>query len=91
MSVIGAVAALALAANVQDTQAFTPVSFVSKPSGVVLFAEEGKPDAVFVPDTPAEDSSADEEEDIGLESAELLGRGAAKVRHFIVSPSKLQW
>jgi hypothetical protein len=76
ISLIGAVAALALAANVQDTQAFSPVAFVPKTSSVTRFAEEGKPsEAVFVPET-----EAPVEETIGLETVELLGKGAAKVR-----------
>jgi hypothetical protein len=67
ITILGAVVALALAANVQDAQAFSPVAFVPKPNSVIRFAEEGK-------------SEVSVEETIGLEIAEKLGRGAAKVR-----------
>lgn len=86
ITVIGAVAALALAA--QDVEAFTPATFsVARPTmNSALFSEEPKPaeGAVFV---PAEEPVAEEGEtttkdasEISLEAAELLGRGAAKVK-----------
>ena len=49
-----------------------------------MFAEEGQTtDAVFVPpETDAAVEEAKGDEDISLEAAEMLGRGAAKVgRH----------
>ena len=85
VTVLGAVAALALAVNVQDAQAFAPATF-AKTNSLALFAEEGKPaDAVFVPAeatdaAPAEETPAGD--DVSLEAAEMLGRGAAKVCTF---------
>ena len=86
IAVIGAVAALALAS--QDVQAFAPSSSMVRPTmNSALFSEEPKPaeSAVFVPpEEPAaeegEGASAEESADIALEAAEMLGRGAAKVR-----------
>ena len=87
ITVLGAVAALALAS--QDVQAFAPAttaSVVRPQMTSALFAEEPKvtESAVFVPpeEPDAEDGDADESEDISLESAERLGRGAAKVSVF---------
>ena len=83
ITVLGALAALTLASNVQDSQAFAPASFV-RSNRITMFAEEGQTaDAVFVPpetDAVVEETKGDEE--ISLEAAEMLGRGAAKVgRH----------
>ena len=78
--VAGAVAALALVSSVQDTNAFAPTPFVAKTNSMARFAEESKPtEAVFVPDTP-EPAESDDSSEIGLDTVEKLGRGAAKVR-----------
>jgi hypothetical protein len=84
ISVIGAVVALTLAANVQDAQAFAPATSLVKSSPLTLFAEETKPtEAVFMPvedDTlDAVDTKETKVDEVGLEVAELLGRGSAKV------------
>lgn len=79
IAVVGAVAALALAANLPETQAFAPVSMVPKPSAMPLFAEE----SAFKPSEAVEEGlkalEAKEKEDVPLEAAEMLGRGSAKV------------
>lgn len=78
ITVLGAVAALAVAANLQDAQAFAPAPSLVKSSPLTLFAEEPT-EAVF---KPVEEVGATDEpqgEDIPLEAAEQLGRGAAKV------------
>ena len=83
ITVLGALAALTLASNVQDSQAFAPASF-ARSNSITMFAEEGQTtDAVFVPpETDAAVEEAKGDEDISLEAAEMLGRGAAKVgRH----------
>jgi hypothetical protein len=75
VAIIGVVAALALTANLPEAQAFVPVSLVQKTtSSMPLFAEE--PEAAF---KPAEPEAAVDKEEIGLEVAEMLGRGSAKV------------
>jgi hypothetical protein len=84
ITVIGAVVALTLAANVQDAQAFAPAASLVKSSPLTLFAEEAKPtEAAFKPvedDTPdAADAEETKAEDVSFELAELLGRGSAKV------------
>lgn len=86
ITVLGAVAALALAS--QDAQAFSPSSSIIRPTTIssnsAIFSEEPKSEAaVFVPDEPATeegDAASAEEAEIPLEAAEMLGRGAAKVR-----------
>lgn len=85
ISVIGAVAALALAS--QDVQAFAPATSSNLVRPSALFSEDPKAagDAVFVPpEEPAVEegeSTAEETSDISLETVEMLGRGAAKVCH----------
>lgn len=85
ITVLGA--ALALAS--QDAQAFAPSSSIVRPttmstSNSAIFSEEPKAEAaVFVPDEPATeegDAASAEDAEIPLEAAEMLGRGAAKVR-----------
>jgi len=73
ITVVGAVAALALAANVQESQAFAPVVFTQRATFVPRFAEETKPaeESAFV--------ASDDEPDVDLDTVELLGKGAAKV------------
>jgi hypothetical protein len=78
--IMGAVAALALVSTVPEAQAFAPSSSLLQKTA--LFAEESKPtEAVFMP-TEGEDVAEEkpEAEDIGLEVAEALGRGAAKAK-----------
>ena len=76
-----AIAALALAATTETTEAFAPTPVMVPRShflSTVRFAEETK-ESAFV---PAENSAADNEEsdeDV-LSTVEMLGRGAAKVR-----------
>lgn len=84
ITVIGAVAALALAS--QDVQAFAPAtsSVVRPQMSSALFSEEPKAEAVFAPPEEATAASEEAEEtsaDVSLEAAEMLGRGAAKVSH----------
>lgn len=62
--------------SVQPAAALTRCS-TSSSSTSRIWAEESK-DAVFMP--PAADEGDDEEDDDLLDKAELLGRGAAKVR-----------
>mmetsp|Transcript_21012 Transcript_21012/g.51643 ORF Transcript_21012/g.51643 Transcript_21012/m.51643 type:complete len:243 (-) Transcript_21012:210-938(-) len=86
ITVIGAVAALALAS--QDAQAFAPLtSSVVRPTmSSALFSEEPKAaeGAVFVPPEEAAveegDATSEEATEIPLEAAEMLGRGAAKAK-----------
>ena len=86
ITVVGAVAALALAA--QDVHAFAPAttSSVVRPTmNSALFSEEPKPaeTAAFVPpEAPAAEvgeTTTKDASEISLEAAEMLGRGAAKV------------
>ena len=82
-----AIAALALAATTETTEAFAPMVMVprSHPLSTVRFAEETK-ESAFV---PAENSAADDEEsdeDV-LSTVEMLGRGAAKVCFDLVFPT----
>jgi hypothetical protein len=73
ITVFGAVAALALAVNVQESQAFAPVAFTRRATFVPRLAEETKPaeESAFV--------ASDDEADVDLDTVELLGKGAAKV------------
>lgn len=73
ITVLGAVAALALAVNVQESQAFAPVAFTQRSTFVSRLAEETKPaeESAFV--------ASGDEPDVDLDTVELLGKGAAKV------------
>jgi hypothetical protein len=73
ITVFGAVAALALAANVQESLAFAPVAFTRRATFAPRFAEETK-----AAEESAFAASADES-DVDLDTVELLGKGAAKV------------
>lgn len=82
VTIMGAVAALALVSTVPEAHAFAPSSSLLQKTA--LFAEESKPtEAVFMP-AEAEDANVEEEkptvEEIALETAELLGRGSAKAK-----------
>lgn len=81
-SLIATLAVLAVAAH--STEAFAPsagalTSLKPSTAGLSpLFAEES-PDAVFKPPAESEGEPA-EEGDIGLDTVEMLGRGAAKAK-----------
>jgi predicted flap endonuclease-1-like 5' DNA nuclease len=78
LTLICVVAALALAANVQETQAFAPVAFTKPSSLTQRFAEETeRPESAFVPAEPAVSTEDDEDDD--LDAVEGLGRGSSKV------------
>jgi hypothetical protein len=79
ITVFGVVAALALAANVQESQAFAPVAFTQRASFVPRLSEQTKPaeESAFV--------ASNDEPDIDLDTVELLGKGAAKVSIVIIA------
>mmetsp|Transcript_25352 Transcript_25352/g.69865 ORF Transcript_25352/g.69865 Transcript_25352/m.69865 type:complete len:240 (-) Transcript_25352:3419-4138(-) len=80
-SLLATIAVLAVAAHSSEAFAPSASALTSMKSSSAafhpLFAEES-PDAVFMP--PAESKPEGEPADIGLETVEMLGRGAAKAK-----------
>lgn len=74
-----AIASLAMASQMQGSDAFAPIAYKTG-SRLSLHVEEPKvTEAVFALNNDDDDDDEDEDEDIPLDRVEMLGRGAAKV------------